>query len=146
VAVQLARDAGAHVVATGREAVRSLALELGAETFVDLDRGRFEEAVGPVDLVLDTIGGDALARSAAVVKPGGALVPIAGWPPEVPAGRRAVFFVVQPDRAQLAELAQLVDAGRLRPHVGAVYPLVDGREAFRAKATLGVPGRVVLQP
>ena len=73
-AVQLARWAGAHVIGTGRAGARQRVLEIGAEEFVDVERDGWEIAVGPVDLVYDIIGGDVLARSAAIVKPGGALV------------------------------------------------------------------------
>jgi NADPH:quinone reductase-like Zn-dependent oxidoreductase len=59
---------------------------------------------------------------------------------------RALHFVRDPSRAQLLELARLVDAGQLRPQVGAVYPLSDAREAFMAKSTRSIPGKVILQP
>ncbi|MFA1539031.1 NADP-dependent oxidoreductase [Actinomadura monticuli] len=143
-AVQLARDAGAHVIATGRAHAAGVAAEMGAHAFIDLERQRFEDAVEPVDLVFDTIGGDLLARSAGAVKPGGALVSITAPPPVEPAGGRAVFFIVEPDRDQLAELAKLAASGRLRAHVGAVYPLAETREAFEAKRK-GVSGKVVIE-
>ncbi|MET9293679.1 NADP-dependent oxidoreductase [Streptomyces sp. NPDC003077] len=143
-AVQLAREAGAHVIATGRGGAAELAAELGAETFIDLERESFEDAVDRVDLVFDTIGGDLLARSAGKVKPGGALVSITAPPPVQPKGARAAFFIVEPDRAQLTELARRADAGLLRPHVGAVYPLAEAKAAFTAKR--GTLGKVVLQP
>ncbi|MER7546585.1 NADP-dependent oxidoreductase [Spirillospora sp. NPDC127506] len=143
-AVQLARDAGAHVIATGRGRAADVAIEMGAHTFVDLERQSFEDAVEPVDLIFDTIGGDLLARSAAKVKPGGALVSITAPPPVEPAGGRAVLFIVEPNRDQLAELAERAEAGRLRAHIGAVRPLAETREAFAAKQK-GVPGKVVIE-
>ncbi|MGP4026282.1 NADP-dependent oxidoreductase [Actinomadura sp. 3N407] len=143
-AVQLAREAGAHVIATGRGRVADLAAEMGAQSFVDLERQRFDDAVGPVDLIFDTVGGDLLARSARKIKPGGALVSITAPPPVRPEGGRAVFFIVEPDREQLRGLAERAEAGRLRPHVGAVHPLAEAREAFEAKRD-GVPGKVVLE-
>jgi NADPH:quinone reductase-like Zn-dependent oxidoreductase len=143
-AVRLARDAGAHVIATGRARAAGVATAMGAHTFVDLEDRPFEDAVEPVDVVFDTIGGDLLARSASRVKPGGALVSITAPPPAEPAGGRAVFFIVEPDRGQLAELAERAGAGRLRAHVGAVRPLAATREAFEAKHT-GVPGKVMIE-
>lgn len=131
VAVQLARAAGARVIGTGRAS---------HDDVIDIDHF---EASGPVDLVLDTIGGDVLARSAAVVKPGGTLVSIAE-PPVAPPGVRAVYFIVEPDRAQLEELAERVHLGQLRPPVGATFALSDARQAFVAKRN-GVPGKVVLE-
>ncbi|GAA2606071.1 NADP-dependent oxidoreductase [Actinomadura fulvescens] len=141
-AVQLAREAGAHVIATGRGRAAEVAAEMGAKTFVDLERERFED-VEPVDLVFDTIGGELLERSAGNVKPGGTLVSITAPPPVRPEGGRAVFFIVEPNRDQLTELARRAAAGLLRPHVGAVHPLAEAREAFQGKR--GVPGKVVLE-
>lgn len=143
-ALQLARQTGAHVIATGRGRAADLATEMGAHTFVDLEKQRFEDAVDPVDLIFDTIGGDLLARSASRIKPGGALVSITAPPPVEPEDGRAVFFIVEPNREQLAELAELAESGRPRAHVGAVYPLAETREAFRAK-NKGIPGKVVLE-
>jgi NADPH:quinone reductase-like Zn-dependent oxidoreductase len=145
-AIQLARSAGAHVVGTGRGNARSLALDLGADTFVDLEQDRWEDAVGQVDVVFATIGGDILDRSSAIVKPGGALVSVAGPPPTDRDDIRTVHFVREGNRSQLVELARLVDSGQLRPQVGAVYPLADAREAFMAKSTQSIPGKVILEP
>ena len=143
-AVELARDAGARVIGTGRGTARDLVLSLGADAFVALDEQRFEDVVGRVDLVFDTIGRYVLARSAAVVAPGGVLVSISAPPPVEPADGRTVYFIVEPDRTQLAEIAARVEAGRLRPHVGAVFPLEEARKAFEAKQR-GLPGKVVLR-
>jgi NADPH:quinone reductase-like Zn-dependent oxidoreductase len=147
-AVQLARWAGAEVIGTGRSRARPLATELGADRFIALDTDRLEDAAGQADLVFDTIGGDVLARSPALLRPGGTLVTVkpAASPP---AGRddiKTVVFIQESSRAQLAELACLVDQGHLRPQVGAVYPLAQAAQAYSAKAASGVPGRIVLQP
>src|SRR5579864_7512382 len=143
VAVQLAREAGARIIGTGRERDRPAVLEAGAERFAVLDAERFEEVAGPVDVVLDTIGGDVLDRSAAVVRPGGTLVSVAAPPTVRPADGRAVYFVVEPNRGQLAELARRVQQGRLTPKVGAVRPLAEARDAFLTKQ--GTPGKIIIQ-
>jgi len=147
-AVQLARWAGAEVIGTGRSHSRELVTELGAQRFIALDADRLEDAADQADLVFDTIGGDVLARSPALLKPGGTLVSVrADSPP--PTDRddiRTVIFIQESNRAQLIELARLVDEGHLRPQVGAVYPLEQAAEAYRAKAAGGIPGRIVLQP
>jgi NADPH:quinone reductase-like Zn-dependent oxidoreductase len=149
-AVQLARWAGAEVIGTGRSHSRPLVMELGADRFIALDEDRLEDAAGSgfqADVVFDMIGGEVLARSSALLKPGGALVSVVSW--ELPADRediRTVFFIQESSRAQLAELARLVDEGHLRPQVGGVYPLSRAVEAYRAKAAGGIPGRIVLQP
>ena len=146
-AVQLARWAGAEVIGTGRNHSRSLVMELGADRFIALDEDRLEDAAGQADLVFDMIGGEVLARSTALLKPGGALVSVVSL--ELPGDRddiRKVFFIQEASRAQLTELARLVDAGHLRPQVGGVYPLAQAVEAYSAKAAGGIPGRMVLQP
>ena len=99
-----------------------------------------------VDLVYDAIGGDVLNHSPAIVKPGGALVSIIAEPATDRADIRTVFFVRDPSGAQLREVTRLVDRGEVRPQVGAVYPLADAREAFMAKSTKHIPGKVVLTP
>jgi NADPH:quinone reductase-like Zn-dependent oxidoreductase len=145
-AVQLARSAGAHVVATGRAWTEDLVRGLGADEFVDTERRRFKDVVGEVDVVFDLVGGEIRERSWAVVKPGGVLVSVVGPLEEARRpGARGVFFVVEPNRAALAELARRIDAGELRPIVGEVFPLERGREAFKAKRRSGVPGKVVLR-
>jgi NADPH:quinone reductase-like Zn-dependent oxidoreductase len=128
-AVQLAREAGARVIGTGRTAHRQTVLDLGAEVFVDLDRDRLE-TIGEVDMVFDVFGGQILDRSAALVRSGGALVSIAEPPRVQPDNGRAVFFVVEPDRAGLAALELRLREGRLRPLVGEIYALEDAPAAF----------------
>ena len=152
-AVQLARWAGAEVIGTGRERVRSQVMALGADRFVALDADdpgpdHLEDVAGQADLVFDTIGGDVLARSPALLRPGGTLVIIKADAPR-PAGRddiTTVVFVQEPSRAQLTELARLVDQGHLRPQVGPVYPLAEAAQGYRAKAAGGISGRVILRP
>ena len=147
-AVQLARWAGAEVVGTGRSHSRELVTELGADRYVALDAERIDDLASRADLVFDTIGGDVLAGSSALLKPGGRLVTVRADAP-LPTTRDdigTVVFIQESNRAQLAELARLVDEGHLRPQVGAVYPLAQAVEAYSAKAAGGVAGRTVLQP
>jgi NADPH:quinone reductase-like Zn-dependent oxidoreductase len=129
IAVQLAREAGARVIGSGRTAHRESVLRLGAEDFVDLEQDQLKD-IGQVDMVLDVLGGEILDRSAMLVRPGGALVTIAEplrvWPDDA----RAVFFVVEPDRAGLVAVEQRLQDGRLRPIVGTVYPLAEAASAF----------------
>jgi NADPH:quinone reductase-like Zn-dependent oxidoreductase len=146
IGVQLARWAGAHVIGTGRAGSRQRVLELGADDFVDVERGDWPTAVGQVDLVYDAIGGDVLARSPGIVKPGGVLVTVMAPLQTDRDDIRVVHFVRDPNGAQLREITRLVDQGTLQPHVGAVYSLTDAREAFMAKSTRHIPGKVVLTP
>jgi NADPH:quinone reductase-like Zn-dependent oxidoreductase len=126
---QLAREAGAYVIGTGRAADRQKALDFGANAFVDLDNDALED-VGKVDLVFDVIGGDIGKRSAGVIRPGGTLVTIVGPPEARPADGLAVDFVVESDRAQLSEIVQRVRDGRLRTNIGKVSTLDDAVAAF----------------
>lgn len=139
-AVQLAKEAGARVIGTGRARDRDLVLGLGADAYVDLAAEKWEE---PVEVVFDVLGGDVLAQSAALVRPGGTLVTIAEPPTVWPEHGRAVFFVVEPDRVRLAELAQRVRDGRLKPLVGEVRPLAEAAEAF-AQRRRG-PGKTIIR-
>jgi NADPH:quinone reductase-like Zn-dependent oxidoreductase len=144
-AVAIARWAGAHVIGTGRANARQRVLDLGAE-FVDVERDGWEQAIGQVDIVYDIIGGEVLARSEALVKPGGALVTIMAPPPRDRSDIHIVDFVRDANGAQLREITRLVDDGTLRPQVDAVFPMADAREAFMAKSTKHIPGKVVLTP
>jgi NADPH:quinone reductase-like Zn-dependent oxidoreductase len=146
VGVQLARLAGARVIGTGRADARERVFELGADDFVDVEQDGWETTVGQVDLVYDAIGGEVLARSPAIVRAGGALVSVMAPPPTDRDDIGTVHFVRDPNGAQLRDISRLVDEGKLRPQVGAVYPLADAREAFMAKSTQHIPGKVVLTP
>ncbi|MEU7768792.1 NADP-dependent oxidoreductase [Nocardia sp. NPDC049190] len=141
-AVQLAREVGARVIGTGRARDRDTALRLGVDTFLDLHTDRVEEA-GRVDVVLDVIGGEIFDRSVALVRPGGTLVALTAPPSVQPTDARAIFFVVEADRAQLVELAQRVRDGRLTPLVGEVRPLADTPAAFASSRR--TPGRTIIQ-
>jgi NADPH:quinone reductase-like Zn-dependent oxidoreductase len=126
---QLAHEAGAYVIGTGRGADRQKALNFGAQEFVDLDNDVLED-IGRVDLVFDVIGGDIQKRSAGVIRAGGTLVTIAGPPEARPTDGLAVDFVVESDRGQLGEIVQRVRDGRLRTNIGKVATLDDAVAAF----------------
>jgi NADPH:quinone reductase-like Zn-dependent oxidoreductase len=131
-ATQLAREAGAWVIGTGRRADRQAVLDFGAKAFVDLESDALEGA-GPIDLVFDVIGGDIGKRSAGLVRAGGTLVSIVGPPEARPADGLAIDFVVESDRAQLTEIVQRVRDGRLRTNIGTVAPLDEAVAAFNPK-------------
>src|SRR5438874_8109052 len=119
---QLAREAGAYVIGTGRASHRQTALDFGAQEFVDLENDALED-VGGVDLVFDFFGGDIGKRSAGLIRAGGTLVTIAGPTEARPADGLAVDFVVVSDRAQLSEIVRRVRDGRLRTNIGNVSTL-----------------------
>jgi NADPH:quinone reductase-like Zn-dependent oxidoreductase len=126
---QLAREAGAYVIGTGRAADRQKVLDFGAQEFVDLDNDALED-VGGIDLVFDVIGGDIQKRSARLIRTGGTLVSVVGPAEARPADGLAVDFVVESDRAQLSEIVQRVRDGRLRTNIGNVSTLDDAVAAL----------------
>jgi NADPH:quinone reductase-like Zn-dependent oxidoreductase len=126
---QLAREAGAHVIGTGRSADRGKALDFGAHEFVDLDNDTLED-VGGVDLVVDVIGGEIQKRSAGLVRDGGVLVSVVGPVEARPRHGLAVDFVVESDRAQLGEIVQRARDGRLRTNIGSTASLDDAVAAL----------------
>ncbi len=126
---QLAREAGAYVIGTGRAADRQKALDFGAHEFVDLENDHLED-VGSVDLVFDVIGGQILKRSARLIRAGGTLVTVTGPAEARPADGLAIDFVVESDRAQLGEIVQRVRDGRLRTNIGNVASLDDAVAAL----------------
>jgi NADPH:quinone reductase-like Zn-dependent oxidoreductase len=128
-ASQLARQAGAYVIGTGRAGGRQTALDFGAQEFVDLENDALED-VGGVDLVFDVLGGDIAKRSAGLIRAGGTLVSITGPTEARPPGGLTIDFVVEPDRAQLSELVQRHRDGRLRTNIGNVTTLDGAVSAF----------------
>ena len=148
-AVQLAHWAGAHVSATASARHRDFLRDLGADEVIDYTTTRFEEVVHAVDLVFDTRGGDTLRRSWAVVKPGGVLVSIVSPPPppEVIQGHdvRFVWFIVEPNRAELVQIGALIDGRQLRPIVDTVFPLAQARQAYEQAERGHTRGKIVLR-
>jgi NADPH:quinone reductase-like Zn-dependent oxidoreductase len=139
---QLAREAGAYVIGTGRAADRQTALDFGAQEFVDLENDTLED-IGGVDLVFDLIGGDIGKRSAGLVRAGGMLVTIVGPPEARPVDGLAIDFVVEADRAQLGEIVQRVRDGRLRTHIGTIAPLDAAVAAFNP--TQRISGKTIIR-
>ncbi len=140
--VQIAREVGARVIGTGRAADRDTALGMGVDAFLDLEADKLENA-GEVDVVFDVIGGEILDRSTALVRAGGTLVTIARVPTVQPKDGRAIFFVVEPDRSRLVDLARRIRDGRIKPLVGAIRPLADAPLAFAPDRR--TPGKTIIQ-
>ncbi len=134
-------EAGEHVLVVGPAGgVGHLATQLARERGAHV----IDHADGAIDadLVFDTVGGDVLARAVGSLREGGRFVSVAAAPPTDLGG---TYFVVEPNRDQLVELARLVDAGTLRPSIDAVFPLEDVRAAFERVASRGKRGKVVLE-
>jgi NADPH:quinone reductase-like Zn-dependent oxidoreductase len=139
---QLAREAGAYVIGTGRAAHRRTALDFGAQEFVDLGNDPLDD-VGAVDLVFDVFGGDIGQRSAGLVRAGGTLVTVAGPPGARPTNGLAVDFVVVSHPAQLGEIARRVREGRLRTNIGHIATLDGAVEAFNP--TERINGKTIIR-
>lgn len=141
-ATQLARQAGAYVVGTGRAAHRQAALDFGAHEYLDLENETLKDA-GGVDLVFDIFGGDIGKQSAALVRAGGTLVTIAGPTEARPANGLAIDFVVEADRIQLSEIVNRVREGRLRANIGTISTLDDAIATFQS--THRVSGKTIIR-
>jgi NADPH:quinone reductase-like Zn-dependent oxidoreductase len=146
-AVQLASLYGARVTATASARDAEFVAGLGADEVLDYTR-RFEDHVHDVDVVVDPVGGEVMARSWPVLRSGGILVAIAEEPDGDHGGRddvRDVYFVVKPDGGQLRELAALVSNQQLRPAVSAVFGPADLPAAFLAQRPARGPGKVIIK-
>jgi NADPH:quinone reductase-like Zn-dependent oxidoreductase len=142
IAVQLAHDAGARVVAVAHAWARQVLEDLGADEFIDADNPRAAEGA---DLLFDLVGGESIVQCSRMLHRGGTIVSVVNPNLPIPDGARGVFFVVEPDRDQLRQLAEMVDARRIRPIVGKTVAMRDAaEEAFAAKHRGGVVGKVVL--
>jgi len=147
-AVQLAKWKGAHVIGTAAARNHEFLRKLGADQVIDYDTQRFEDAVQPVDVVLDPMGGDIRRRSWAVLKRGGILVSIVDPPSAEDAaahGVRQAFVFTQPNAAQLAQIATLADAEKLKAIVETVLPLSDATRAQELSARGHTRGKIVLR-
>ena len=147
-AVQLAHQRGAYVAGTVSTSNIPAARKLGVDKIVDTTTTQFEDVVGEVDLVFDTVGGDRLKRSSAVIRKGGRLISVASEPPQEFAnalGITSLYFVVSPNREQLIEITKLVDDGVLKPTVDEVFPLEKAKEAFERSLLHHGVGKIVLR-
>jgi NADPH:quinone reductase-like Zn-dependent oxidoreductase len=142
IVTQLAREAGAYVIGTGRAANRQKVLDFGANEFFDLENDSLED-IGAVDLVFDVIGGDIGKRSAGLIRSGGILVSIVGPVEAQPGNGQVIDFVVEADRAQLNEIVQRVRDGRLKTNIGKVSTLDDAIATFNS--TNRVTGKTVIR-
>ncbi len=133
--VQLAAMLGARVTATVRSDAGELVRDFGAGRVIDVRTEAFDQDGPAYDVVIDTVSGETLDRSFGVLHRGGRLITLSAPPPPDKAddyGVTATFFIVTPNRDQLAELGALVDSGRLRVEIAETFPLDKGREAFES--------------
>jgi NADPH:quinone reductase-like Zn-dependent oxidoreductase len=146
-ATQLARGRGAYVIGTASPEKLESVRNFGAHETLDRTTQRFEDSIEPVDLVFDTVGGELLRRSPDIVRRGGRIVSIAEDTPKLTdeAAIDSVYFVVEPNRAQLIEIARLADRGALTPAIDSVFPLTEAQAAFKRSMEWSTRGKVILR-
>ena len=131
-AVQMARHAGVRTIATAAAGDIPFLRKLGVDTVIDFRAKRFEEEIRDADAVIDLVGGETQKRSFQVFRRGEKLVSAVSRPDQHLAQRHgveAVFFLVNVTKQHLAEIADLIDDGKLTTRVGAVLSLADARAA-----------------
>jgi NADPH:quinone reductase-like Zn-dependent oxidoreductase len=147
-AIQIAKARGARVIATASTANQDLLKQLGADVAVDYTKTKFEDVAKDVDAVLDPVGRETLARSYGVVKKGGIVMSLVARPDPAEIkkhGIRGAGISVHPDAEDLGEIAQLIDAGKIKPIVTQVLPLNQAIAAQQQAATHHTRGKVVLR-
>ncbi len=147
-AMQIAKAHGAWVATTVSDRDIGFARDLGADEVIDYRHQRFEQAVGDIDLVLDLIGGETQERSWSVLDPGGTIVSTVQEPDQDTARERqarGTRFLVEPNAAQLAGIARLIDADKICPSIAAVFELDQVRDAHRALEHAHPRGKIVLR-
>lgn len=144
-AIQLARSRGAYVITTVSARNSEFVMGLGANETIDYKAARFEDEARDIDVVFDAVGGDTLRRSWGVLKPNGRLVTIAA-DSEGPSDERTkqAFFIVEPNRRQLLEIGNLLEAGDLRPVVDTILPFSQASEAYMANVRKQGRGKLVV--
>ncbi len=147
-AIQIAKAQGARVFATASTTNQDLLKQLGADVAIDYTKTKFEDVAKDVDAVLDSVGRETLARSYGVVKKGGIVLDLVGRPDPAELekhGIRGAAIWVRPDAKDLAEIAQLIEAGKIKPVVTEVLPLSEAIAAERQAETHHTRGKIVLR-
>jgi 2-desacetyl-2-hydroxyethyl bacteriochlorophyllide A dehydrogenase len=147
-AVQIAKAWGARVIATASTANQDLLKQLGADVAIDYTKTKFEDVAKDVDVVLDSVGRDTLARSYAVVKKGGIITTLVARPDQAQLdkyGIRGTSIWGKPDGNELTEITKLIESGKIKPIVSQVLPLADAVKAVQQAETHHTRGKLVLK-
>ncbi len=147
-AIQFAKSAGTHVIATASSGNAALVRDLGADEFVDYRAQRFEEVLDKVDVILDTIGGDTQARSIPLLNSGGRMFSVVATPDAAAlaaVGATGGHFMVQPSSENLVRISRLIDNGTVRVVIDSVFPLSEARAAHTKSQTGRAKGKIVLE-
>lgn len=144
-AVQFAKLKGAYVIGTASARHEAFLSELGVDEIIDYTAVPFENVVKDVDVVFDTVGFDTAERSLQVLKPGGTLLCIVTPPNFEAAAQRQInahFIAAQPSTETLAEIAQLVDAGWIKPRLQQVFKFDEIHDALQLSQMMHVQGKL----
>jgi len=147
-AIQIAKAHGAKVIATASTANQELLKQLGADVAIDYTKQNFENVAKDVDVVLDSIGKDTLARSYGVVKKGGIIVSLVARPDPAELekhGIRGEALSVDPNSDELSEIGKLIDEKKINVIVSQTFPLSEARKAQEQVATGHTRGKIVLK-
>ena len=147
-AIQIAKARGAKVIATASTANQDLLKQLGADVAIDYTKQKFEDVAKDVDVVLDSVGKDTLARSYGVVKKGGFIVTLVSRLDQAELdkhGIRGASLSVNPDSSELAEIGKLIDANKIKVIVSQTFPLSEAMKAQEQVATGHTRGKIVLK-
>ncbi|MFL6589135.1 MAG: NADP-dependent oxidoreductase [Chthoniobacterales bacterium] len=147
-AIQIAKAKGAKVIATASTANQELLKQLGADVAIDYTKTKFEDVAKDVDVVLDPVGRDTLARSYAVVKKGGIVTTLVARPDQAQLdkyGIRGTSIFGHPDGNELAEITKLIEGGKIKPIISQVIPLADAVKATQQAATHHTRGKIVIK-
>ncbi|HEY2216054.1 MAG TPA: NADP-dependent oxidoreductase [Solirubrobacteraceae bacterium] len=147
-AVQFGRHAGAYVIGTGSARNRDFVLGLGADEFVDYTSQDVADAVGDVDVVVDTVGGATTETLVPTLRAGGVIVVIANAPPEAEAaerGARAELLSMSVNQQQLVDVAELVATGEVKPKIAQTFPLDEVVKAHELSEAGHTRGKLILE-
>jgi NADPH:quinone reductase-like Zn-dependent oxidoreductase len=133
-AVQLAHRNGTHVIATTSTPNLAFVKSLGADEVIDYKTARFQDLVRDIDIVFDTVGGETRDLSWPVLKPNGRMITVAADGESSSDPRiKNNYFIVEPNQQQLLEVANLIDAGKLKTFVNAAVPFDEAPLAYARK-------------
>jgi NADPH:quinone reductase-like Zn-dependent oxidoreductase len=147
-AIQIAKARGAKVIATASTPNQDLLKQLGADVTVDYTKTKFEDVAKDVDVVLDSVGKDTLARSYGVVRKGGIIATLVAEPDQAELdkhGIRGAAISVKPNASELAEITRLIEEKKIKPVVSQVLPLTEAVKAQEQAATHHTRGKIVLR-
>ena len=147
-AIQIAKARGAKVIATASTSNQELLKQLGADVAIDYTKTKFEDVAKDVDVVLDSVGKDTLARSYGVVRKGGIIATLVAEPDQAELdkhGIRGAAISVKPNASELAEITKLIEEKKIKPVVSQVLPFTEAVKAQEQAATHHTRGKIVLK-